>query len=342
MSRARPLFCACTRLPCGGCSDSQCPWLVIAGFGVVYMQAVVGQWFFAQLLDCCDVHGRGRAAGGTPFAYVWLVTWPARVSRRCCTPGSGFIPHMASLVVFAPRPSPWLSLDPGGAVTRAVLGAAMLREARADGTHCSRPRRHGARCGSHTRRRPSGLPAARGRCRPRCWGSSLVGYSPAAAGPHGMGVIVTSVLLISPSSNRSEAPWLASPRRGLPCWRSPSSAHSTIFVYLREGGPSYRPWKWITFFLPLFVASVLAVVVGFVDLLDLARGAAARTWGRRRLSHPRRRQHRQPTSIGPTATNVSSLTLDQINAVEHRRSMELRSPHRPARAGHHVGLVLPT
>src|SRR5205814_5379383 len=31
-------------------------------------------------------------------------------------------------------------------------------------------------------------------------------------------------------------------------------------VFLKEGGPSYRQWKWITFFQPLFVAVIVATV----------------------------------------------------------------------------------
>ncbi len=41
-------------------------------------------------------------------------------------------------------------------------------------------------------------------------------------------------------------------------------------VYLREGGPTYRQWKWITFFQPIFAAGAL-VVVGLALGRPLAR-----------------------------------------------------------------------
>ena len=31
-------------------------------------------------------------------------------------------------------------------------------------------------------------------------------------------------------------------------------------VYHREGGPTYRQWKWVTFFIPLFVAAAISLV----------------------------------------------------------------------------------
>lgn len=63
--------------------------------------------------------------------------------------------------------------------------------------------------------------------------------------------------------------------------------YSTIFaalvflsygaIYRREGGPSYRQWKWITFFQPTLV--VLAVAIGAVAFERVVASRAARTRG---------------------------------------------------------------
>jgi hypothetical protein len=42
---------------------------------------------------------------------------------------------------------------------------------------------------------------------------------------------------------------------------------SHLAVYLREGGPTYRQWKWVTFFQPAFAALVFAVVAVAVEEL---------------------------------------------------------------------------
>ena len=55
-----------------------------------------------------------------------------------------------------------------------------------------------------------------------------------------------------------------------------------LFVYLHEGSPSYRAMEVDRVFLPLFVASVLAVVVGFVDQLA---GAPPRAGSSAACSH---------------------------------------------------------
>ena len=42
---------------------------------------------------------------------------------------------------------------------------------------------------------------------------------------------------------------------------------SYLLLYHREAGPTYRQWKWITFFQPLFVALVLVVILLGVEVV---------------------------------------------------------------------------
>jgi hypothetical protein len=56
-------------------------------------------------------------------------------------------------------------------------------------------------------------------------------------------------------------------------------------VYLREGDPTYRQWKWITFFQPLF--ALLVVVVVFTAVVQLVRApVASLRFGRHVLAVP--------------------------------------------------------
>jgi hypothetical protein len=103
-----------------------------------------------------------------------------------------------------------------------------------------------------------------------------------------------------------------------------------IAVYQREGGPTYRQWKWVTFFIPLFVAAAIALpalVVSsarqFASLWNRALTAALVFYGAVVLLFA--------TGAGfplsPPAAAYLSVTLDEINLRYDDQLAELPSLH---------------
>ena len=91
---------------------------------------------------------------------------------------------------------------------------------------------------------------------------------------------------------------------------------SYLLVYIREDGASYRQWKWITSFVPLYVAAVLAVVVGVIDRAWHGVPARSRAAGVLLAFVGLTVYVASPTSMGLTATSYVSLNLDQITIGE--------------------------
>jgi len=91
----------------------------------------------------------------------------------------------------------------------------------------------------------------------------MLGFQTSVDTTHSWATLVVSALLILALVGCAVLAW----RHGLGASIAPLGAAIAIIlvsyavIYQDEGGPTYRQWKWITFFIPLFVASTLAIVV---------------------------------------------------------------------------------
>jgi hypothetical protein len=103
-----------------------------------------------------------------------------------------------------------------------------------------------------------------------------------------------------------------------------------VVVYDREGGPTYRQWKWVTFFVPLFVACAVALfglAMSLVRRFETSwRSAAYVVLG---LYGAVALQFGSGTGFSMQAAPASylSVTLDQINLQGDERLDELPSIH---------------
>ena len=109
----------------------------------------------------------------------------------------------------------------------------------------------------------------------------MLGFQTSPTASQGWPTVAMSALVLFGLAAAAVIAW----RRGLGASVAPLLAGiapilvSYAIVYWREGGPTYRQWKWITFFIPLVVAFVVAL------FLLVALTAPRRTEAWRRVGY---------------------------------------------------------
>lgn len=241
----------------------------VAGFSVIYTGYLVSNWFYAQLLGIMLVT--------TVTTIIFrAVRSPARKDQLAAVALVGLIlaaglavyPHMvvmgtiALLPISAVAHDSWSGLARRGISTALVFGAGLLLAVVvAPGLTSD---------AIDITRELEGVEA--GWPLPAIFPTEMLGFQTSVVATQSWITVGASALLLTGLVVLGIVVW----RRGLGAKVLPLLVAVAIpvvsytVVYHREGGPTYRQWKWVTFFIPLFVAATLALVA-----------LVAFTWARR-------------------------------------------------------------
>jgi hypothetical protein len=110
---------------------------------------------------------------------------------------------------------------------------------------------------------------------PAIFPSEMLGFQSSPSGSQGWLTITVSVLIVVCAFGAALIVWRTTKDEGVPGLVVAMTMVLATYavVYQREGGPTYRQWKWVTFFIPLFVGATIAM---FGLTVKSLRGRAAR------------------------------------------------------------------
>jgi hypothetical protein len=303
--------------------------IALLSMSTIYTVYLVGQWFFAQLIamglvvtvtSILYAAARSRIPRDT-IAAVGLI-------GLLLTGGLSIYPHMTILGSAVLLPVAAVAHDSvqslvrrgircavvltGGAILALVLGPGMAVDA------VELTRQMGK--------------AQAGWSLPSVFPSEMLGFQTGVAAGQGPMTGIVSILLVLALLSGAVVVW----RRGRGAVAAPllvaiGVVLATYFAfYQREGGPTYQQWKWITFFIPLFIASSISIVVLVVDTAvrrrDLWRRGAAIGLGAYGLLVVLFAVGGAGFPLGPTQSFVS-VSLDQITLHDNPKLANLPSVH---------------
>jgi hypothetical protein len=230
----------------------------VVGFSVFYVAYLVAQWFFAQLLGMAFVFAvigvvydtvRSRShrdsAGGVVLASLLLAA------------GLSIYPHMTMAGSAVLLPIVALASSPAATLRRAVhtgivFGAACLVAGAAvpgvvrDAIDITRDLKN----------------EEAGWSLPSIFPSEMLGFQSVSTGPQGWLTVAVSVAIVLGLFGAAVFVWRRTRNEAVLAFVGAIvlALATYVAVYQQEGGPTYRQWKWVTFFIPIFVASAIVLV----------------------------------------------------------------------------------
>jgi len=232
----------------------------VCGFAVVYSTYLVGHWFYAQFIGIALV----TSITALVFRTVRATQWSGRLSGVAVIAlllgaGLSVYPHMVVMGSIALLPVSAIAIESWRAFFRRIIvtgltftGAGALAAAIAPGLVSD---------AIEITRELEGVEA--GWPLPAVFPVEMLGFQTSVDTTQSWITVAISGLLILGLVALAVVAW----RRGLGSRAAPLLTAAAVaivtytVVYHREGGSTYRQWKWVTFFIPLFVAVCLALVV---------------------------------------------------------------------------------
>jgi hypothetical protein len=237
----------------------------LAGFFGFYAAYLVAQWFFAQLVGIAIVaaivglwHTTVRSAARRDFGCGVLL------AGIVVAAGLSIYPHMtlAGSIVLAPiaamSPSLRHTLRQGIRTSTVVVTTTVLAIALAPGL---------AKDALDITKELEGVEA--GWPLPSIYPSEMLGFQTSSTASQSWLTVAVSALILVALVIAARISW--SKGRGEAAVALLTGIAVVLatyaLVYNREGGPSYRQWKWATFFIPLFVsfASYATLAITFAS-----------------------------------------------------------------------------
>jgi hypothetical protein len=301
----------------------------VLGFSVLHTAYLVAQWFYAQLV------GMTLVLAAAAVLYVAVRSMTRRdafaavvVVGSILAAGLSVYPHMTimgSLVllpVVAVAHASFRSLVRRGVRTAMLFGlGALLAVALAPGLLVD-----AIDITQELEDVNAGWPL------PSIFPTEMLGFQTDVRAGQGWLTAMVSVVVVAALAGAAVFGWRR--KRGdasLPLLTSIAVVLATYaVVYQREGGPTYRQWKWATFFIPLFVAAAVA-------LADVAVTAVRRhgpLWNRALAAglvfYGAVVVFFAPGAgfpLSPPAAEYLAVTLDEINLQHEDRLADLPSLH---------------
>jgi hypothetical protein len=231
----------------------------VTGFSVLYAIYLSSMWFFSQMIGIALV----MTVTAAVFRAARSTTWPDRIGAAAVialllAAGLAVYPHMvimgsvALLPVSAIAHDSFRTLVRRGLWTAAIFGAGALAAAAiAPGLVSD---------AIEITKELEGVEA--GWSLPSIWPTEMFGFQTDVYASQAWPTAAMSVLLLLAAIVAAVVGW----RRGYGARVAPLLVAAAIIigsyalVYYREDGPTYRQWKWATFFVPLFVAATLMLL----------------------------------------------------------------------------------
>jgi hypothetical protein len=250
----------------------------VIGFSVLYVAYLVAQWFFAQLV------GMALVLGVVLTLYGAVRAWRRRdaiaavvVVALLLAAGLSVYPHMVVVGSITLLPIAAIAHESVRAFVRRgvraglvfggglVLGALAAPGLVVDAIDITKEL--------------EGVEA--GWSLPSIFPTEMLGFQTSATAGQSWLTAAVSVAVVAALVAGAGLAW----RRGrgaaaLPLVMGMAAVLLTYFVvYQREGGPTYRQWKWVTFFIPVFVACAICTASLLVEALGPRWPAVRRVAG---------------------------------------------------------------
>jgi hypothetical protein len=232
----------------------------VTGFSVLYVMYLSAQWFFAQMIGIALV----MSVTAIVFRAARASAWRDRIGAAALialllAAGLAVYPHMVIMGSVALLPVSAVAHDSVRSFVRRALytagifgAGALLAAAIAPGL---------VQDAIDITRELEGVEA--GWSLPSIYPTEMFGYQTDVYAPQAWPTVLMSALLLLAFVGACVLLW----RRGYGQRALPALVAGAVvivsytIIFHKEGGPTYRQWKWATFFIPLFVAVVLVTLV---------------------------------------------------------------------------------